>query len=339
MRTQMSLVLAVLVVVGCSSYEDDYRQTNGRYYPNNSAYYGSVGGNTGGGGYVSGGYYSGGGGYSPGGYDGGGTTVYETNNYNTYYPFGNVYYPRDRIWIIGGYYGGCNYYSYRGYCYRYRDDFDRVIIWDRQHGYDDNWYSRRQDWCRRHDCHHDDMVRDGKGRPIEPQRIERDRMQSVTPQSPAPRTPYPVYKTNRDDRADDNRGSGRPAWGDRQPVVRYSPQPVVRDAQPQSEPNQPVIQQHSRPVFMPRNNNSGWGGSAAGSDSDSSSRYGQAPPRGNEGGGRSMPPMQTRDSNRSSMPPVQMGSGRSQENSGNSSGGGRQRQWNAHSRGTSSDEQ
>jgi hypothetical protein len=163
-------------------------------------------------------------------------------------------------------------------------------------------------------------------------------MQSVTPQSPAPRTPYPVYKTNRDDRADDNRGSGRPAWGDRQPVVRYSPQPVVRDAQPQSEPNQPVIQQHSRPVFMPRNNNSGWGGSAAGSDSDSSSRYGQAP-RGNEGGGRSMPPMQTRDSNRSSMPPVQMGSGRSQENSGNSSGGGRQRQWNAHSRGASSDEQ
>lgn len=32
---------------------------------------------------------------------------------------------------------------------------------------------------RRHDCHHDDIVRDGKGRPVAPPRVERDGMQSV----------------------------------------------------------------------------------------------------------------------------------------------------------------
>lgn len=303
MRTLICLVLTVFTLVGCSSYEEDYRHTSGGYYPNNNGYYG---GNSGG--------------YSDGGYYGGGTTVYQTNNYSTYYPFGNVYYPRDRIWIIQSY-GGCSYYSYRGYCYRYRDDFDRVIIWDRQHGYDDGWYRRRQDWCRYHDCHHDDIVRDGKGRPVAPPRVERDGMQSVP--SNTPRTTYPVYKTDNNhsrwDRYDndDNRDrSSHSSSEDRQPVVRYAPQPVYRDSgsnnstgagQPQSVPNQPVIQ-HSRPVFMPRNNNSGWGGSAGGSSSDSSSRSSQMP----------------RASDSQSTAPVRVGNGRSQDSSG--SGSGRQRQ-------------
>ncbi len=299
MRTLICLVLTVFTVVGCSSYEQDYRHTSSRSYPNN-------------------GYYG-----------GGSTTVYETNNYSTYYPFGNVYYPRDRIWIIQSY-GGCNYYSYRGYCYRYRDDFDRVIIWDRQHGYDDHWYRKRQDWCRSHNCHHDDIVRDGKGRPIKPKHVERDRMQSITPRQPAPRTSYPVYKTDnnrsrgdRHDSNDDNHSrdrdrSSHSSSDDRQPVVRYAPQPVTRNTnssdgdmgagQPQSVPSQPVIQ-HSRPVFMPRNSNSGWGGSAGGSDSSSRS---------------SQMPRASDSQSQSTAPPVRVGNGRSQDSSG--SGSGRQRQ-------------
>lgn len=328
MRTLICLALAVFTLVGCSSYEEDYRHTSGSYYPSNNGYYG---GN-------SGGYSS--------GYYGGGTTVYQTNNYSTYYPFGNVYYPRDRIWIVGTY-GGCNYYSYRGYCYRYRDDFDRVIIWDRQHGYDDNWYRKRQDWCRYHDCHHDDIVRDGKGLPIEPQRVERDRMQDVTPQRSTPHTPYPVYKTDnnhssrwdRYDNDDDDRDrSSHSSSENRQPVVRYAPQPVYRDSgnssgnndgnnstgagQPQSVPSQPVIQ-HSRPVFMPRNNNSGWGGSAGGSNSDSSSRSGGQMPS------TSAPATSHSSDNQSTS--------RNQSSGGN--GNGRQRQWNQRGRGASGDEQ
>ncbi len=324
MRTLICLALAVFTLVGCSSYEEDYRHTSGSYYPSNNGYYGGD----------SGGYSS--------GYYGGGTTVYQTNNYSTYYPFGNVYYPRDRIWIVGTY-GGCNYYSYRGYCYRYRDDFDRVIIWDRQHGYDDNWYRRRQDWCRYHDCHHDDIVRDSKGRPIQPQHIERDGMQSVPSRQPAPRTSYPVYKTDnnrsrwdRHDNDDDDHGrdrdrSSHSSSDDRQPVVRYAPQPVTRDTnssdgsmgvgQPQSVPSQPVIQ-HSRPVFMPRNNNSGWGGSAGGSNSDSSSRSSQMP--------STSAPATSHSSD-------SQGTSRNQSSGGN--GNGRQRQWNQRGRGASGDEQ
>ncbi|MEZ5436336.1 MAG: hypothetical protein R3E67_07390 [Pseudomonadales bacterium] len=294
MRTLMGLALAVFFLAGCSFYETDYRHSRG--YSSNS-------------GYAVGGSYGGNSGYSNGGsyYDGGGTTVYATNNYNYYYPFGNVYYPRNRIWLIYTY-GGCDYYSYRGYCYRYRDDYDRVIIWDRQHGYNDHWYSKRQDWCRRNNCYHDDIVRDGKGRPIKPVHVERDGMQRATPQA-TPRTAYPVYNTNNSDRSSrgdrydrDSDGSrdrgghsrdtssGERQSVERQPVERYAPAPVYRSTErgargdtdvdrSRNESQQPVIRQQQRPVFTPRNENSGWGGSAGGRASETPSRNSGQMPR------------------------------------------------------------
>lgn len=355
MRTLMGLALAVFFLAGCSFYETDYR--HGRGYSSNSGYVvgGSYGGNSGGGGYYSAGgsYYSNSGnsGYSDGGsyYDGGGTTVYATNNYNYYYPFGNVYYPRDRIWLIYTY-GGCDYYSYRGYCYRYRDDYDRVIIWDRQHGYNDHWYSKRQDWCRRNNCYHDDIVRDGKGRPIKPEHVERDGMQRATPQA-TPRTAYPVYNTNnsdrssRGDRYDRDSDGSRDRGGhsrdtssgerqsiERQPVERYAPAPVYRSTErgtrsdtgvdrshDESQPR--VIRQQQRPVFTPRNENSGWGGSTGGRASETPSRSGQMP-RGEPSSPRSGGYEQT-------VPSRSSGGVRSHDSGGSErarDGGGRQRQ-------------
>lgn len=81
--------------------------------------------------------------------------------YGGYYPYGRADYPRDRIWIIDGY-RGCRYYSYQGYCYRYKEDYYRAIEWDRKHGYDDNWHKKRKAWCNKHDCRrdHDDRYDD-----------------------------------------------------------------------------------------------------------------------------------------------------------------------------------
>ncbi len=189
MRALISTLMTVFILAGCSSYEQDYRQVDhysgsrysGSDYRGNDSYYSA----------------------DSGVYSGSSTTVYASTNYSYYYPFGNVSYPRDRIWIIGSY-GSCNYYSYRGYCYRYRNDYDRVIVWDRKHGYDDHWYRNRQDWCRRNDCYRDHVVRDGKGRPIVPPRVERDGMQRA-PQHP--RQQYPNYQNHNRSPSVDRRGT------------------------------------------------------------------------------------------------------------------------------------
>ncbi len=322
MRALIGILLATFFLAGCSSYEQDYRQV-GRY---SDGYYGGGSSST-----TT--YYSNDGGY----YGGGSTTVYATNNYGYYYPFGNMYYPRDRIWIIGTY-GGCNYYTYRGYCYRYRDDFDRVIIWDRQHGYDDNWYRQRENWCRYHDCHHDNIVRDSKGRPIAPPRVERDRMQ-VAP-SPS-RSPYPTYQPNRnnsshwdrdddDDRHDNNgRGNSGRSWDNRQPYT--TPQPVIRNTgsgwQVDNSTSGQPVNQHTRPVMVPRSTNSGWAGSTG--NSDNSSRSGMVT--------RSAPQTSSGSSDASNS--AHTNGGHSQNNNSNGGGNGHQRQWNNRRGGGSGDDQ
>ena len=105
--------------------------------------------------------------------------------YGNYYPYGNANYPRDRIYVINNY-NPCNGYTYQGYCYRYKNDYQNAIAWDHSHGYDDNWHRKRKDWCNSHDCSHDHDTRDrdqhyrdsypldAQGKPIRPVPVERD---------------------------------------------------------------------------------------------------------------------------------------------------------------------
>lgn len=190
MRTLLCITLAVIALVGCSN----------EYYPNRDS-----------------GYY--GGGYSSGGSYYGGTVT----NYSYYYPFGNVYYPRDRIWIVESY-GGCRYYTYRGYCYRYKDDFDRAIIWDNRHGYDSNWYQRRLEWCRYHDCHHDNIVRDAQGRPLTKPVYRSGMATAPSSNNSSSRPVYstypqtqshsrPTWQHDSDDRDDDDHDDDRGSYG------------------------------------------------------------------------------------------------------------------------------
>jgi hypothetical protein len=81
--------------------------------------------------------------------------AYSYSEYNSYYPYGQVNYPRDRIYIIQSY-NPCRGNSYRGYCYRYEDDYHRAIDYDRSKGYDDRWYKQQQSYCSTHNCHRDD---------------------------------------------------------------------------------------------------------------------------------------------------------------------------------------
>ncbi|MCC7516547.1 MAG: hypothetical protein IT470_04315, partial [Pseudomonadales bacterium] len=242
MRNLSALVLLMAAVglMGCS-YDD-----GGRY----------------GGHDHDGGYYGGGGSYG-GGYR-------STPSYEYYYPYGNAYYPRDRIWIVNNY-SGCPYYSYRGYCYRDKDDFERAVYWDRQHGYDDHWYRKREEWCRHHDCHRDHETRDAKGRPIQ-QPVDKNKPVNITRpyrSDPVPVSPVESYdrssrgRYDRDDRYDRGNRYDRDDVLDSQ--GRPVEQPVIRRGQ---------MDNSTRPVYrQPTSVESSSGRSSSwGSDRGSSSR-------------------------------------------------------------------
>lgn len=138
----------------------------------------------------------------------------DDHGYSRYYPYGQANYPRDRIWIIDGY-RGCRYYSYQGYCYRYKDDYYRAIEWDRRHGYDDNWHRKRKDWCNKHDCRRDhDTHHRGDGRWDDDRQPETRRYRQETLEQPrskdkaVPVSPPPKRPPG------DQSGSGWGGWGD-----------------------------------------------------------------------------------------------------------------------------
>ena len=171
--------------------------------------------------------------------------------YGNYYPYGNASYPRNRSYVMD-HYRPCNGYAYQGYCYLYRDDYQRAIAWDRSHGYDDNWHKKRKNWCNEHDCsrgHDNDYGRDGyydrdgrygrdgrngttdaQGRPLQP-RVEKDGAATVYPDQihpdQKPRQPHPRSTPSRDDKS-----SGSRPYPSHAPVTRQEPltrqEPVIR---------------------------------------------------------------------------------------------------------------
>lgn len=178
MRNTLMLVGCLLLLTACAS-DDDYFGGNHRNDRYDDRYDGRYGGGYG---------------------------------YGNYYPYGNPYYARDRIYIIDRYHP-CSGYAYQGYCYRYKDDYRNAIAWDRSHGYDDNWHKKRKDWCKKHDCSHD---RD---------RHDRDQHDGRSSGKMLPATRQPDRPANVG--AHDNRHGGRTggdAWQqseERRPVERH----------------------------------------------------------------------------------------------------------------------
>ena len=212
------------------------------------------------------------GGNSYGGYGGYGGY----NDYGNYYPYGNASYPRNRIYVIDGY-RSCRGYPYQGYCYLYKEDYQKALAWDRSRGYDDNWHKKRKDWCNKHDCRRDHDTRDddgydrrhddrggrygttdAKGRPLEP-KVEKDRGERVDPRHfrdgddrPAAVRPSPGSSERPNVGNDADRGQidrGQPRY--RQPRAEPA-QPRVRESRDESrqqsrdESRQPSVQRQQR---------------------------------------------------------------------------------------------
>lgn len=158
--------------------------------------------------------------------------------YGGYYPYGRADYPRDRIWIIDGY-RGCRYYSYQGYCYRYKEDYYRAIEWDRKHGYDDNWHKKRKAWCNKHDCRrdHDDRYDDRRDDRREP--VKRG-FAPVAPKEQSGRDQHDSRERDqgrdRDREHDRDREQDRGGWWGREP----------RAAEPVGRTNAPGNDSRSR---------------------------------------------------------------------------------------------
>lgn len=167
--------------------------------------------------------------------------------YGSYYPYGRADYPRDRIWIVDGHHG-CRYYSYQGYCYRYKDDYYRAMDWDRKRGYDDNWHKRRKAWCNKHDCRREHDNRYDNGR--DGQRESETRHYRQEDYRDNPRKDRGDHHDRDDDRKHDNDrgnhdGRSNSGWWNRD---QQRAAPVERDGQQRAEPRGRAEEQYRPPV-------------------------------------------------------------------------------------------